>query len=60
MADTNDTELQHVTVEIDVIPGPFIEAVGERLLRVVTDELANLGMDITRARVELRGPISSW
>jgi hypothetical protein len=49
-----------VVVDIDVVPGPFIEAVGERLLRAVTDELLKLGVEITRTRIELHGPISAW
>lgn len=49
---------QRVVVDIDVVPGPFIEAVGERLLRVVTDDLLKLGVEITRTRVELHGRIS--
>ena len=55
-----EAEPQRVVVDIDVVPGPFIEAVGERMLRVVTDELLKLGMEITRTRVELHGPISAW
>lgn len=55
-----DAEPQRVVVDIDVVPGPFIEAVGERLLRVVTDELLKTGMEITRTRVELHGRISAW
>jgi len=55
-----DAEPQRVVVDIDVVPGPFIEAVGERLLRVVTDELLQSGMEITRTRVELHGRISAW
>ena len=51
---------QRVVVDINVVPGPFIEAVGERLLRVVTDELLKAGMEITRTRVELHGRISAW
>ena len=51
---------QRVVVDIDVVPGPFIEAVGERLLRVITDELLKIGMEITRTRVELHGRISAW
>lgn len=39
----SDGKPQRVVVDIDVEPGPFIEAVGERLLRVVTDELLKLG-----------------
>ncbi|HET7722906.1 MAG TPA: hypothetical protein VFK43_23255 [Acidimicrobiales bacterium] len=53
-------EPQRVVVDIDVVPGPFIEAVGERLLRVVTDELLKAGMEITRISVELHGRISAW
>ncbi len=55
-----DSEPQRVVVDIDVVPGPFVEAVGERLLRVVTDELLKTGMEITRTRVELHGRISAW
>jgi hypothetical protein len=55
-----DAEPQRVVVDIDVVPGPFVEAVGERLLRVVTDELLKTGMEITRISVELHGPISAW
>ena len=55
-----DAEPQRVVVDIDVVPGPFIEAIGERLLRVVTDELLKVGMEITRTRVEIHGRISAW
>jgi hypothetical protein len=55
-----DAEPQRVVVDIDVLPGPFIEAVGERLLRAVTDELLRTGMEITRIRVELHGRVSAW
>ena len=55
-----DAEPQRVVVDIDVVPGPFIEAVAERLLRVVTDDLLKAGMEITRTRVELHGRISAW
>lgn len=55
-----DAQTQRIVVDIDVMPGPFIEAVGERLLRVVTDELLKAGMEITRIRVELHGRISAW
>ena len=53
-------EPQRVVVDVDVVPGPFIEAVGERLLRVVTDELLALGIEVTRTRVEIHGAISAW
>ena len=52
----SDAEPQRVVVDID----PLIEAVGERLLRVVTDELLKTGMEVTRTRVELHGRISAW
>jgi hypothetical protein len=55
-----DAAPQRVVVDIDVVPGPFVEAVVERLLRVVTDELLKTGMEITRTRVELHGRISAW
>ncbi len=55
-----DAEPQRVVVDIDVVPGPFIEAVAERLLRVVTDDLLKAGVEITRTRVELHGRISAW
>ena len=55
-----DAEPQRVVVDIDVVPGPFVDAVGERLLRVVTDDLLKTGMEITRIRVELHGRISAW
>lgn len=61
MNNTSDnTQPQRVTVEVDIVPGPFIEAVAERLLRLITDELLKLGMDITRTRVEIHGPLAGW
>jgi len=56
----DDAEPQRVVVDTDVVPGPFMEAVGERLLRIVTDELLELGMEVTRTRVEIHGYISAW
>lgn len=47
-------------VDVDVEPGPYVEALGERLLRLVVDELLGLGVEITRTRVELYGHISTW
>lgn len=61
MNNTSDNiQPQRVTVEVDVIPGPFIEAVAERLLRLITDELLKLGMDVTRTRVEIHGRLAGW
>ena len=51
---------QRVVVDVDVLPGPFTEAVAERLLRVVTDELLQAGIEVTRTRVEIHGRISAW
>lgn len=51
---------QRVVVDIDVLPGPFTEAVAERLLRLVTDELLALGMEVTRTHIEIHGPMSAW
>ena len=53
-------EPQRVVVDIDVLPGPFIQAVAERLLRLVTDEMLSLGMEVTRTRIEIHGSISAW
>jgi hypothetical protein len=58
VADQDDP--QRVVVDIDVLPGPFTEAVAERLLRLVTDELLQLGMEVTRTRIEIHGPLSAW
>ncbi len=57
MADGTDP--QRVAVDIDVEPGPFIEALGERLLRLVADELLTLGLEVTRTGLELYGAISA-
>ena len=54
------TEPQRLVLDVDVVPGPFVEAVGDRLLRLVTDELVTLGMEVTRTRVELHGYIAQW
>ena len=55
-----DDDVQRIVVEVDVVPGPFVEAIAERLLRVVTDELLKVGMHTTRTRVEVHGRISAW
>ena len=61
MNNTSDNiQPQRVTVEVDIIPGPFIEAVAERLLRLITDELLKLGTDVTRTRVEIHGRLAAW
>jgi hypothetical protein len=56
----HEDDPQRVVVDIDVLPGPFIEAVAERVLRVVTDELLQAGVEVTRTRVEIHGRISAW
>lgn len=54
-------EVPHrVVVDVDVLPGPFTEAVAERLLRTVTNELLSIGAEVTRARLEIHGPLSAW
>ena len=56
----DDHQPLRVVVDLDVVPGPFVEAVAERVLRVVTDELLTIGAEVTRARVEIHGPLSTW
>ena len=56
----DDLGPQRVVVDVDLVPGPFTEAVAERLLRTVTDELLALGVEITRTRLEIHGPMSAW
>ncbi len=56
----HNTDPQRVLIEVDVIPGPFIEALAERLLRNLVQELLNVGADVTRVRLELHGCLSSW
>jgi hypothetical protein len=53
-------EPQQIVIEVDVMPGPFVEAVAERLLRTVVEELRDVGAETTRVRLEIRGRMASW
>ncbi len=51
---------QRVTVSCDMVPGPLAEAVAERLLSIVVDELRAGGIVVTALRVELLGHSTAW
>jgi len=51
---------QRITVGCDMVPGPLAEAVAERLLSIVVDELRASGIVVTCVRVELRGRSTTW
>lgn len=53
-------EPQRITVGCDMVPGPQAEAVAERLLSMVIDELRRSGVVITAISVELQGCITAW
>lgn len=51
---------QRIDVRVELVPGPFTEAVAGRILQVVVDELGRIGSEVTSVRVELRGWMASW
>jgi hypothetical protein len=51
---------QRITVAVDLLPGPLIPAVAERLLQIVADELHRSGIELTAVRIEVRGPTTTW
>ncbi|MGO8684163.1 MAG: hypothetical protein ACLQUT_06245 [Thermoleophilia bacterium] len=51
---------QRITVRVDLVAGPFSEAVAGRLLQMVVDELGRVGCEITGVRVEIRVSMASW
>lgn len=63
----NQTDLPHpadspqqVTIEVDLLPGPLTEAIAERILHLVVEELLNIGADVTAVRIEIRGWMATW
>jgi hypothetical protein len=56
----HDIGLQRIRVTVDVVPGPLTEALAGRLLHLVTDELLQVGADVTSVRVEIQGDMASW
>jgi hypothetical protein len=53
-------EVQHIRVNVDLVPGGPIEGLAERILRIVVDELNSFGMDVTRVNVEIEGWLALW
>ena len=51
---------QHITIGVDLLPGPLIHAVAERLLQIVVDELLRVGTEVTAVRIEIRGQMVTW
>lgn len=56
----DDPQPQQLAVAVDLLPGPYTEAVAERMLHVVVDELIAIGADVTGVRVEIHGSIGCW
>ena len=63
----NQTDLPHpagspqqVTIGADLLPGPLTQAIAERILHIVVDELLNIGAEVTAVHVEIRGPMATW
>jgi hypothetical protein len=44
----------------DMVPEPLIEAITGGMLPPIVDELIELGAHVTKLRVEVEGPLSSW
>ncbi|MGH8917643.1 MAG: hypothetical protein ACRD0H_04775 [Actinomycetes bacterium] len=53
-------EPQRITVGCDMVPGPQAEAVAERILSIVIDELRRSGIVITAISVKMQGCITAW
>lgn len=53
-------DIQQVGVLVDVLPGPSTDAVAQRMLELVVEELMSIGAEVTAVRVEVRGHIASW
>lgn len=51
---------QRISVRVDLVPGPFTEAVAERMLQIVVEELLRIGAEPTTVRVTIRGCMASW
>ena len=51
---------QRISVVVDIVPEPLIEAITARMLQLIVNELIELGADVTNVRVEVEGPLSSW
>lgn len=51
---------QRITVGVDLLPGPLTEAIAERMLSIVVEELLNIGADVTAVRIEVRGWMATW
>jgi hypothetical protein len=51
---------QRVTVGVDLLPGPLTEAIAERILHIVVEELLNIGAEVNAVRIEIRGWMATW
>ena len=51
---------QQVGVLVDLLPGPSTDAIAQRMLEIVAQELMSIGAEVTAVRVEVRGHIDSW
>ena len=51
---------QRITVGVDLLPGPLTEAVAERMLQIVVEELLRIGAEVTAVRIEVHGSMAAW
>jgi hypothetical protein len=51
---------QRITVGVDVLPGPLTNAIAERILQIVVNELLSIGAEVTAVRIEVRGWMAAW
>jgi hypothetical protein len=55
-----NNDIQRVTVTVTLVAGPDTEAIAEKLLRTVTEELFTIGAELTTVRVEIKGHPAAW
>ncbi|MGH9067037.1 MAG: hypothetical protein ACRD0J_06065 [Acidimicrobiales bacterium] len=53
-------DVQRISLRVELLPGSCTEAVAERMLQIVVEELVSISTEVTAVAVEVRGDLATW
>ncbi len=53
-------EPQHITVQVELLIGPYQPALVERIRHSIVEPILEMGAEITAIRIDITGQIASW
>jgi hypothetical protein len=51
---------QQISVEVDLLAGPYHQSIAERVRRSIIEELPKMGTEITAVHIHINGQMTAW